>query len=178
MYNLTEGLKTSVKVGGVSYPVNTDFRVWLKISELMEDSTPENIAKAIILCYRGGFFPPSLDDAVAGLVQFINGEDVEKSRGKGKKVMDFQKDSALIFASFLYDFGIDLTECDMHWHKFLMLLKNLSQASPLMRVVQIRSMKTDDIQDRKKRDEIIRLKRAYALEDPGAEDLDRLWEMM
>lgn len=175
---LTEPLKFSVTVGGESYPVNTDFKCWLRIAELIctENPEPENIVRGLILCYRDGRIPPSFRLAVEGMKDFFGGIDGRESAGEhGKKLMDFEKDAQLIFASFMYDYGIDLTSTDMHWHKFLALLRCLSEASPLSRVVQIRGTDAYSIKDSKRRQAVLECQRAFALEKPDfADELDRV----
>lgn len=163
---LTEPLKNTVEVLGKSYPVNTDFRVWLRFYELICEKgiDEKSAAEAIIMCYKGGKLPPSFFKAFDALWEFFLGRaDKEKSKEKGKKVFDFSYDAELIFASFLSDYGIDLTIASMHWHKFLSLFKSLSPDTAFMKVVAIRSMNPSEIKDRKYRDEIIKKQRIFAL---------------
>lgn len=175
---LTERVKSEVIIDGVAYPVNTDFRVWLKIAEIIMGNEQEmqKLSKAVILCYKGSKLPPLFSLAVCGMQEFLAGDaKCEKSGDNGKRVIDFAEDAQLIFASFLYDYGIDLhTVENLHWHKFLALLKNLSADSPLMRVVRIRSFDTRSVKDSTRRSELKRLQREFALdkeEDFVAEEL-------
>lgn len=61
----------------------------------------------------------------------------------GKKVFCFRQDAELIYASFLYDYGIDLFEMHgkLHWKKFLALLKGLSENTAFKKVIDIRTRK-------------------------------------
>lgn len=163
---LTEPLQNSVTVDGISYPVNTDFRVWLRFYELIKSGSLDFkiITDAIILCYKGGKLPPSFFKAFDALLFFFSGKtDNSKPEKKEKNMFDFTEDAELIFASFLSDYGIDLTNETMHWHKFLSLLKSLSAESSFMRVVSIRSINPYEITDKKYRDEIIKKQKIFAL---------------
>ena len=57
----------------------------------------------------------------------------------------------------------------MHWHKFLILFKDLSQNSPFMRVVSLRSMDLSTIKDDKLRREIRKKQRFFALDQRQSE---------
>ena len=169
---LTEPFKRFVTVSEKGYPVNTDFRVWLKIHHLVSAGDFESITNALILCYKGGVLPPSFFEAVEGMWAFLAGEEKKKPCKKGQpeaRLFDFEQDAELIYASFLYDYGIDLQEADMHWHKFLILFKNLSQNSPFMRVVSLRSMDLSTIKDDKLRREIRKKQRFFALDQRQSE---------
>lgn len=170
---LTEPFKKCVTVSGVAYPVNTDFRVWLKIHSLVSAGDFEGIADALILCYKGGVLPPSFFEAVIAMWDFLSGER-KKGFAHGKKVVqnkvfDFEQDAELIYASFLYDYGIDLQVADLHWHKFLTLFKNLSKESPFMRVVSIRSVDLSMVKDADVKKEIRKKQRFFALEQKQSE---------
>ena len=164
---LTEPLKNTVTVSGISYPVNTDFRVWLKIHRLVTENNINKITEAIILCYKGGVLPPSFFEAVSAMWDFMLADD-KKGKGqggkRGVKIFDFTQDAELIYASFLQDYGIDLLREDMHWHRFLALFKNLSPKSPFMRVAQIRATNLADIKDSALKAEIRKKQRFFALE--------------
>lgn len=163
---LTESLKNSVTVDGENYLVNTDFKVWLKFYEIINRGELDfkSALDGIILCYKGGKLPPSFFKAFDALFEFFSGKgDKQKTGTKGKKVFDFSEDAELIFASFLSDYGIDLTKEAMHWHKFLALMKGLSPESAFMKAVAIRSINPAEIKDKKYRDEIIKKQKIFAL---------------
>ena len=172
---LTEPLASSVTVDGKSYPINTDFRVWLRFYELVTGKGVDyrSIIEGMILCYKGGVIPPSFFKASEAMWDFFLGEiekGENKSAAKGKKIFDFTQDAGLIYSSFLSDYGIDLLREDMHWHKFLTLFKNLSPDSAFMRVVAIRSINPADIKDASRRSEIVKKQRVFALRSEVNED--------
>ncbi|MFC4075219.1 Gp15 family bacteriophage protein [Salinithrix halophila] len=109
--------------------------------------------------------------------RFINREQEDDEPTK-EKVLDFVHDAEYIFASFLYDYGIDLFEQHgkLHWKKFLTLLSNLSDDSKFKQVVHIRMMEVpkrtkynlDEIK------QIRELKRVYRLPENGETERERL----
>ena len=182
---LSQPLKSSVEVCGKEYAINTDFRVWLRIYDILQEENGDSkkLMAGIVMCFKGGELPPSFSATVDAMTDFLfgckasneaNGQEVKEKRSK--KVFDFSKDAELIYASFLADYGIDLTCESMHWHKFLVLFKHLSKDTPFMQVVAIRSMNPADIKDTKMREEIIKKQRMYALDAPCdfAEELFRI----
>lgn len=181
---LTEPLANSLDIEGKHYPINTDFRVWLKFYELTKRESLDfrSVTEGIILCYKDGVLPPSFLKASEAMWHFFMGTNEKNSKSSGiagKKIFDFTEDAPLIYASFLSEYGIDLLQEDMHWHKFLTLLKNLSPESPFMRVAAIRSINPDDIKDAARRSEIIKKQKIFALpgdfdEDSFADELARL----
>ena len=69
------------------------------------------------------------------------------------KYSDIYKDSEKIFTSFYYDYGISLIEKKgkMTWKEFLMLYNDLSEDSPLGKLVKITRTPDKDLTDEGKR---------------------------
>lgn len=161
---LTEKLPSYVTVDGRRYPVNTDFRIWLRFYELIKKGSADAVCEAISICYKGGELPPSFFESYSALSDFFTcGKSETASKGREKQVFDFSLDAGLIYASFLSDYGIDLTTASMHWHKFLALFSGLSAESAFMRVVAIRSINPSDIKDINQRRAIEKKQRCFAL---------------
>lgn len=96
-------------------------------------------------------------------------EETEEDQKTEQKTHDFVKDAEFIYASFLYDYKIDLFDMQgrLHWSKFVALLNNLSDDSPFKKVVHIRVKKIPK-QTKHNKEEIAnlkRLKRFYSLDD-------------
>ncbi|MFB4164807.1 Gp15 family bacteriophage protein [Alteribacillus sp. JSM 102045] len=101
----------------------------------------------------------------------------------GKKLYDLEKDAEYIYASFLFDYGLDLFEQQgkLHWRKFKALLSSLSEDSKFKKVVSIRAEKlpapTRHNADYRKR--LLELKSIYRLEDTqNVEDIDRQFDQL
>lgn len=102
-------------------------------------------------------------------------------QGSEKPPYDLEKDAEYIYASFMYDYGIDLFEQQgrLHWKKFKALLVGLSDESMFKRVVAIRTMEVPPPTkyNQKERRQIIELKRAFSLDRAETvEEIDRKFD--
>ena len=175
---ITDILPESVEADGESYPIKTDFKVWLKFYSIMTDkekSPAERATSAILCCFdgdKGKKLPKRLDDAVSALFRFYSkGADEEcgKIASKREKVFDFTEDSGYIYAAFFEQYGIDLTKSSMHWYRFLALLNGLSENTQLRKIIAWRSANLSEIRDDKKRDFYRKMKSIYQLKSGGAD---------
>lgn len=145
MYNmLTEKLPTKYK----GYHINTDFKCGIKISLALDDwqlGDEERALTALSLLYGEGI-PDNANIALDGLRWFLScGREAEKAsysdiddvdnakeevNVKGDDIaFDFEIDAANIYAAFLKNYNIDLTNTDMHWFQFISLFSNLKDTS-------------------------------------------------
>ena len=145
MYNmLTEKLPTRYK----GYHINTDFKCGIRISLALDDwqlEDEERALTALSLLYGEGI-PDNANIALDGLRWFLScGREAEKSsysdiddvdnaketvNVKGDDIaFDFEIDAANIYAAFLKNYNIDLTNTDMHWFQFIALFSNLKDTS-------------------------------------------------
>ncbi len=163
---------------GIYYPIKTDFRVWLSVCELLE---AEDLAHAIVrapdICYLKKR-PPSSKSAFLALMDFfLLGEKPKKESQKKEKLFSFCEDEELIYASFLKEYGIDLSKEEMHWWRFVALLRCLGPDTPLSRVMSIRQAKPSDIKNPKERRHLIKQKRLFALSKKDVDAGDVLSEL-
>ena len=93
-------------------------------------------------------------------------QDDEEAQGVGKKTYDFDQDAELIYASFLMDYNLDLFDNRIHWKKFIALLNGLSDRTPFMKVLDIRTrpMPKPTKYNTDERKQLQKLKRKYAIE--------------
>lgn len=145
MYNmLTEKLPTKYK----GYHINTDFKCGIKVSLALDDwqlGDEERALTALSLLYGEGI-PDNANIALDGLRWFLScGREAEKAsysdiddvdnakeevNVKGDDIaFDFEIDAANIYAAFLKNYNIDLTNTDMHWFQFISLFSNLKDTS-------------------------------------------------
>ena len=64
---------------------------------------------------------------------------------RSKQLISYIKDDALIYAAFLQQYGIDLADSELHWHKFRALLDGLTEDTQLVKVMRYRSVKLGDV---------------------------------
>lgn len=158
---LTDPLGTSVTVCGESVPIETDYRRWLLVMEVIGDGEITNPLTRIeclimIACptvwkriIAGEIFSDEfVSELIDAIVRFAScGEAADAGEQEGERVFDFTQDGEMIYASFMQAYGIDLCDVTMHWHKFMALLRHLPAECEFMRVVQLRQCDTSKIED-------------------------------
>lgn len=158
------------------YKINTDFRVGIKLSDILDriknDSSDDNIDDAIDLLWGNGV-PTTIDENGFIVVDYdliwetitwfrLGGNptfEIRKAKRRPKKPdseltedipYDFEEDSGFIYAAFMQQYGIDLTEVDMHWFKFLALFKAL-EGTVFNRLQEIRTQDLTEVAQGKPR---------------------------
>lgn len=176
---LTEKPKQLLEYENYSLLINMAFNNILRLYEMLDDETLSDAHKIniglemLVKNYETvKDFHPSEKQALFVLIfkEFLNvnlKEEVELE----EPTMDFGKDADLIFASFFMDYRIDLFDYhdSLHWTKFMALMNGLSEQTPFMKVVNIRTMDVPkwSPDNQKQRSRIIKLKEKYRLEQPG-----------
>lgn len=161
MIDLTrDTLPSAILVGDEVFPVNTSFRVWITFGQVLEK---EGV-------FWGGVFADEVPDGdwFDAAMEFYLSENAtpKKRSGQTAKAIDMVLDGDYITASFQQAYGIDLTQGDMHWHRFKALLNGLPESTVLSRIMGYRTY------ERKKVDreaEMMRLREEWALPDEVSE---------
>ena len=174
---ICDPLPCEINVGERKVRVQTDYRRWLVVWEVLSSSLPGRL-KAELCASAVVEDSVNLDDWEEFLKAFAAfllqkdslQEEFTAISYHGEKLFDFAADSELIFASFLAEYGIDLTQEHMHWFKFMALLKSLSPDSPLMRTIRLRQTDTSEIEDDKLRRQIRRAKNAVRIKEKERKD--------
>ena len=133
-------LPAVILIDGEPYGIHTDFRVWMRFCDAFEKwdqaadldigfvftdripalRTPEDMRAVLDFAY-----PPA---------------ELPKSSGEGGgRILDYRIDADYIFSAFLSQYGIDLTETDLHWHKFYALMRGISKGTRLHEIMGYRS---------------------------------------
>ena len=161
---------SEVRIGGKAYPINTDFSVWMEIEHIFFDSTKSEelrLAEILILAYP--VLPPNPIEAVRKLIWFYSGgketaQAAETADGTAKlPLYDLVQDFELVWASFLSEFGIDLTTETLHWWKFKALLGCLDENCRFARVIGYRSVDVSAIKDKNIKNFYMKMKKKYRL---------------
>lgn len=86
----------------------------------------------------------------------------------------YKQDSEAIYASFMFDYGIDLIDEQnkLRWEKFRALFNNLSAKSPIMRIIDIRQANIADLEGQALSD-MVQAQNYYALDNKSANQLDQ-----
>lgn len=174
---LTDRLPDALVIAGVRYPLYTDFRRWVLVVELFSDELVDvgiQVNCAAKLIFRGenpvkaGRTAEFYRSLVHGILWFAScGRGVRhpsaKSSVPGKPtepVFDFSFDADKIFAAFWQTYGIDLCDpaVNLHFWKFMALLRNLPKETEFMQTVALRRTDTSKIGDDELRRQVRRAK--------------------
>ncbi len=171
---LYEQFPEEVKVNGEYYPIVTDFREWIRFTELVEDdSVPWRIKCGLLLQWYLDQVPEDIEAAIYALGDFLmckrmyqdDLEDEEEGQQKrGKPVFSFSEDAGCIYAAFREAYGIDLQQIDyMHWWEFRSLFDWLPDSTEIKQRIMYRSIDPGTIRDKDERKRIKKIQRAVAL---------------
>lgn len=176
MFTLTEKLIDTLEYGEHTLSIDMSFDNILRLFDMFEDPLFESYEKidiALNMLVREYDillevdFSTKLEIYNYILREFLGfGKEDDDNK---KKVMDFNKDADLIYASFLSEYKIDLFEQQgkLHWDKFIALLTNLSQDTAFGKVVGYRNMKIPSRKNASEeyREHIQKMKRIHSLEE-------------
>lgn len=156
------------------------FDVVLRAFELLEDDEFTETEKWAMLPYifaedkedinglsrdeRVTLVKAIFDNFIREPAEAAPGDNQQQSQSTTEEeIFDFQQDAEYIYASFLFDYKLDLFEQQgkLHWRKFQALLKGLSEESKFSKIIEIRTMKEPKEGEERKR--IKELKQIYAL---------------
>lgn len=142
--------------------VDTCFRTWIRFGRAAEQGA----------WWPGIFVGPEPRGWHDGALEFYRSpvECPHGSRGGGSaRTLDLSVDGDYVVGSFQAAYGVDLTDpsCDMHWHRFLALLRSLPQDSMVSRIASWRAW-TPDAAKRKPEQVQRELRSAWSLPGYGA----------
>lgn len=167
-------LPEEIVVCGEICPIRTDFKTWLKFSQIISQN--ELTAENIVHIFRLVFYdiPPNFFEALKEIMKFYaKNEDVKQPSGNNtdkKRYFDFEADGDLIYSAFLQQYSIDLCDAELlHWWKFKALMNGLSEDTHFVKVVQYRSMDLSKIKDKEQKKFYRKMKALYKLPDNRSE---------
>lgn len=159
-------LPTKAEVNGKIYDINTDYKVAIQCYHILEDDTITDEERCLAIIYKiFGFVPENnVELFLEKCIKFLEGGSNYKNDDcNSAPDMDFDYDEAYIEASFMSDYGIDLSTKKLHFWKFIALLEGLTSDCVLSRVREIRGYDLNDITDHKQRQKMEQAKMALAL---------------
>lgn len=174
--------------GGKAYRLRPAFRRVLQCYRVMREAALSEIQK-IDLCLQLLLRPLSrlrlhfLNGAQkAELFQRIFQElvDTGEKKASGPRTFDFDQDAGPIYAAFFQCYGLDLLGRDrnLHWWKFVQLFSGLPEDTRMMQIVSIRSrpLPKPTKYNAEERQNLLRLKSAYRLEESEQQRRERMQE--
>ncbi len=150
------------------YPIDTDFRTGIQISQCMEDTEfkeQERLAYALSMLFYDENNRPDMMEAIEGLTWYLTGynHDKHKKSSEKKKTLDFDVDQWRIYSAFKSQYAIDLNKAELHWFEFMGLLSNLKECA-FTRVMDIREQKIDPKMGKKEQKALQEAKKIYSLD--------------
>ncbi len=194
---ITQGLPDCVyDSSGNFYQLNTDFRVWIEFEELLgelKEKSMDAFVKACDICFYKGIdgkihlLPPTWLETIRVLFAFYCGmrdvseledkqtehiqeDNDEEDTPEEKQIFSYEHDADYIYAAFVQQYGIDLTECKLHWWKFKALFAGLTGNTKIREIMEIRATDVSQIKDKERRNHMLKLQNAYALPDMRSEE--------
>ena len=170
--NLLKALPNTVICNGRAFSVYTDYRIWMRF-EIQLVNWKEGDSFPIEYLFKNDI-PTSVD--IADLLAFSRpySELPRKMTDDDVTVIDWEIDAELIYAAILGQYGIDLFDVkELHWHKFLAMIKGLNETTKLREVMQYRAYKREDS---KNTDQYERLRSAWEIRKLSAEEEQELEE--
>lgn len=142
---LSDRFPAAVRIDGEIYPINTDFRVGIRIMTAFEDTQLTNFEKQAVMC--GLLFqkmPPDFWRACEAARKFLDcGEEPqskdEDEQPEAKRVYSFTKDAKFIYSAILQSHNVDLqAEKNLHWWKFCAMFNDLRDDCAFQNIVSLR----------------------------------------
>lgn len=154
----------TIMVDGAEYPVDTDFRIWVRFQGvLLADGTDDS--KAVKICeLMEEMGVPAKKESLDAMLSFYAGASTENQTEGGGNVQayDFEKDSEYIFSAFLDSYGIDLTTERLHWWRFKALFKSLPEDCQMCKIMMYRTIDLNKV-PKEQRKFYREMKQRYAL---------------
>ncbi len=174
-----------ITVGGKEYKINTDYRVWIQVEQLLKslkDSPEETYTRILTLCFTGDGgerlpLPKTWKETIEAIFAFYTAnaekpnEKEQRSVGeKAQRIYDFEYDGDYIWAAIMQQYGIDISEMRLHWWKFKALFSSITSDTKMGKIMEYRAVDLSSISDRKMKSQYMRLKEIFALPDNRSED--------
>jgi len=177
---LIDPLPETVTIDGTEHPINTDFRAGilfeLLITEDRELDPAEKIAAGLGIWYPEMTFG-DLQAAWNAAVEFYccgrtlpERQLASAQKGFSSRAYSYEHDAEYICAAFQSEYGIDLTDAEMHWWRFRALFRGLGSDTELVKIMGYRTADLSVIKSKEERARITRLKNIYALPSALSEE--------
>lgn len=125
---------------GGSCDILTDFRVWIQFGEYLKE-------RKIYLGIFEGFRAPVGDVWQRAAIEFYRCKNIVPRATRppsNVRGFDMMVDAPYIVAAFQQAYGIDLTSCDMHWHRFMALFYGLPDSTKFSNIMGYRNWNPAD----------------------------------
>ena len=181
MFSFAYGLDDKVEILGETYQLNLSYDIVLRFLDLLSDkeiSEKMRLDISMKLLLGSENIPSLTIEEQAELIKQVIQTQVltekpaaifasmNKKETEEKEYYSIQEDADIIFASFYYDYHLDLIEerGKLHWKKFKALLNGLSDKTKLAQVIGIRKWKPNKYTSPEEKSQMKELQEYYSLE--------------
>lgn len=191
---ITGTLPETVSIDGKEYPIRYDFRIGMQFERIQCSGTDDwdRIIRLLQIYYPK--IPANVAEAIKQMLLFYRcGEPEEENEETKRKQQRYQRrnsrapafsfaqDAPYIYAAFKEQYGIDLTEAELHWWKFMALFESLNEETKMSRIMYYRKANTSGL-PKERRAFLNEMKKLYEITDSSAvgkkmtlEDRNRKW---
>lgn len=155
------------EIKGKKYKIDTSYQTALRCFEINDDPDISDTERALAIVFLlFGFIPDeNIDIFLEKAIIYLECNEKVNEEELLKKDMDYKKDWKYIVASFMSDYGIDLSKENLHFWQFYTLIQGLTPKSILNRVRDIRNYDLSTIKDEKFKEKIIKAQQQLSLEN-------------
>ncbi len=182
-----EELPKSLEINGREYPVITDFREWIRFSDMLKSDIPpkfklEFLSEMFLEEVPDLYTEDEIEEVMDAITSFLSlsgtefpdissdeanseeeSEEVEYEEQRAKKAIYYEQDAPYIISAFRREYQIDLLSVPyMHWWEFRMLLDGLSEESQIKKRIYWRTCDVSKM-DKKERREILKIRRSITI---------------
>lgn len=175
---LYEEFPEAIKVDEEEYGILTDFREWIRFSDMLADNeltkeeklylmtewlleAPRNITAKLVNAVFAFFRADALNPDP---IEIDEEQEDENSQPKRPPVFDWKYDAKFLIGDFRRYYGINLLSVKyMHWWEFRCLFAALPDDSMCRKRIDIRSKNLSQIKDKERRNQIAKIQRQIAL---------------
>lgn len=187
-----ESLPEALEINGREYPIITDFREWLRFSDMLKSDIPENyklefLEDMFLEEMPSMYSPEDIELVMNAITDFLSLAELEfpmlrqEEEEPGnvfeegvKKAIYYEQDAPYIISAFQREYQIDLLSVEyLHWWKFRMLLDGLSEESQIKKRIYWRTCDVSKM-DQKERMKILSIRRRITIPEEeyvGDEDI-------
>lgn len=173
---LYDDVPTALHIAGKDYPINSDFRTWIKFEVMLLHNNGES--RQLLSDIMELIFPHKIpasayqEEATEKILWFYRcGQEKigESSGGSSQVYFDYEYDAGYIYAAFLEQFGIDINTAQLHWWKFRAMFLSLSDSTEFVKIMSYRGIKITSKMSSEQKNFLTKMKKAHKIPLPKSE---------
>ena len=173
---LFDKLPSAVTVAGRELAVNTDFRCMARFENDMlkvRGNNPKERARIIEAALKAFYIygiPSDIEEAIRQMWWFYRcGEEITSRKNqtgttkRNIRLYDYEIDGQRIVSAFQSQYGIDLTNTELHWWLFKGYFADLNDSCDFVKIMCYRGIDLKDIKGKREKERYRKLQMQYAL---------------